>query len=95
MLDRAAGPPWPGPDPVDGPDVPKPRRTAVLLLAVAMVALAGRGDGHHLGHRHADPKHRAGDWHPKREDETPAEQQGSGRPWRGVRTNLDTPRETS
>jgi len=46
------------------------------------------GGGEHVGHRHRDPRMRAGDWHVDRLDEIPADQQGTGRPWRGARDNL-------
>lgn len=47
--------------------------------------------GHHVGHRHLDPRHERGQWWVDRHDELPADQQGTGRPWRGARDNL--PRE--
>lgn len=44
--------------------------------------------GHHVGHRWRDPKHARGQWHVERHDELPPDQQGTGRPWRGARDNL-------
>lgn len=42
-----------------------------------------------LGHRHDDPRHQGGDWDPPRDPAPEPHTQGSGRPWRSVRTNLD------
>jgi len=49
---------------------------------------AEKPHGEHVGHRHRDPRMRAGEWHVDRLGEIPADQQGTGRPWRGARDNL-------
>jgi len=49
---------------------------------------AEKPHGEHVGHRWRDPKHARGQWHVDRLDELPADQQGTGRPWRGARNNL-------
>lgn len=51
---------------------------------------SGSGDehGYHVGRRHLDPRHERGQWWVDRHDELPADQQGTGRPWRGARDNL-------
>jgi len=46
-------------------------------------------DGYHVGRRHLDPRHERGQWWVDRHDELPADQQGTGRPWRGARDNLE------
>lgn len=44
--------------------------------------------GHHVGRRHTDPKHKAGDWWTQRDDNTTTDQQG-GRTHRGARHSTD------
>lgn len=69
---------------------------SLLLLLLDNYAQRHREDPNALGHRHADPRCRGGDWHPPRETAPDTGAQIRGRPWRGARFNApkDTPKET-
>lgn len=56
--------------------------------------MSRRDESGPLGHRQHDPRFRGGDWHPPRDPAPDAGSQIRGRPWRGVRYNTDTPKET-